>query len=237
MYKVNTFTPVFASFLLAFVLLSSCKLDRDDYAYGELSATSAVNAVPSDRKLDIGLDQNKLNMSNESFGFGDYLPYRNAFPGNRLVRVFDRDSVSKGALVSKQLAFGPGKIYSLFVVGETSLDVVSFEDKNEAPMSGTASVRFINLSPDAPALNLGIEGGEVLLAKSIAYKGSSVYFAMKAGQKYRLFITSNTNAELANFEFVPKEKGIYTIWAKGLVKDREPDSKYKFGQRILQQLE
>ncbi len=236
MYKVNTFTPIFAGLLLVIVLLSACKLDKDDYDYGELSATSAVNAVPSEQKLDIGLDQNKLNMSNESFGFGDYLPYRNAFPGNRLVRVFDRDSLSKGALVSKQLAFAPGKIYSLFVIGERNLDVISFEDSNEAPMAGKASIRFINLSPDAPALNLGEKEARALLAKGIAFKGTSAYFTMEAGKKHQLFIASTANVEFANFEFIPEEGAIYTIWAKGLTKEEKEDSKFGFEAQILQQL-
>ncbi|MGJ1420539.1 DUF4397 domain-containing protein [Sphingobacterium spiritivorum] len=234
---MNSVKFLLGSFLLCLLLFTSCSLDNDDYGYGELSGTGAVNAVPLAIKLDIGLDQNKLNLSNESFDFGDYLPYRNAFPGNRLVRVFDRDSIGKAALVSKQVAFAPGKIYSLFVVGDTKLDVVSYEDKADVPAKGTANVRFINLSPDAPALNLGSEGADTLLVKNKSFKEASAYLTLQTGKKYKLFITSNVNRELVSFEFEPKDQSIYTIWAKGLINATPANEKFKFGYKIIQHLE
>src|SRR5690606_1990718 len=76
------------------VTFSGCQKDED--GLDQISAVKALNAVPGSPQWDIGLNASLLNYNRETgqvedFAYGDVLPYKNAWPGNRLVSVFDPD--------------------------------------------------------------------------------------------------------------------------------------------------
>src|SRR5690606_21704111 len=67
---------------------------KDDNPVYQVSAVRALNAVPGSEQLDVFLDQNKLNFDDgtwqdESFAYTDTLPYKNAWPNNRVVSIVD----------------------------------------------------------------------------------------------------------------------------------------------------
>src|SRR5690606_12930681 len=135
-------------------LLGGCLKDDNQVYY--VSAVRALNAVPGAEQLDVFLDRNKLNFDDstrqdEAFAYTDTLPYKNAWPNNRVVSIVDpADYPYAKPLVQKAVHFVPGRFYSLYVVGYDDMEVLYTEDDLRNPAAGEAKVRFIHLSPDAP---------------------------------------------------------------------------------------
>lgn len=208
---------------MAFVLNGCLKEDNQVY---QVSAVRALNAVPGSAQLDVFLDQNKFNFDNtiwqdEDFAYTDTLPYKNAWPNNRLVSVVDPvDYPNAKPLAQKTIDFRPGRFYSLYVVGYDDMEVLSTEDDLAVPAEGKVKIRFIHLSPGAPALDFEVRkaAGDPLIINDVAFKEVSGFVAVDGGGSYTVsFIAQGSGKVLHTFEFSPEDGMIYTVWAKGLL--------------------
>ncbi|WP_262247537.1 DUF4397 domain-containing protein [Parapedobacter soli] len=221
------------------VVLGGCFKD-DDQLY-RVSAVRALNGVPGSGQLDIFLDYNKLNFNDivredEGFAYSDTLPYKNAWPNSRVVSIVDPvDYPNAEPIVQKTVNFVPGSFYSLYVVGYENIEVISTEDDLTEPAEGKAKIRFIHLSPDAPALDFEIHSDAVdpLIISDKAFKEASDFVSIDGGITCTVdFIEHSSGDVLHTFEFEPAAGMIYTLWVKGLLSDTENIS-LGFGHGIL----
>ena len=221
------------------MLLGGCL--KDDNQVYQVSAVRALNAVPGSEQLDVFLDRNKLNFDNEvwedeAFAYTDTVPYKNAWPNNRVVSIVDpADYPNAKPLVQKTVNFIPGKFYSVYVVGYDDMEVLYTEDDLTNPAEGKAKVRFIHLSPDAPMLDFeAVAGaGDPLRVDDHAFKEATDFAAVEGGIAYTVnFIDHASEDVLHTFEFTPQSGMIYTVWVSGLV-DNTGDSALDFGHGII----
>lgn len=216
--------------MMCLITLNACL--KDEGGLSQVSAVAALNAVPGSEGLDIGLDNNQLN--SRVFAYGDTIPYLNAWPGRRLVRVFD---VNHGPTTAPKaqgtVNFIPGKFYSLYVVGYDSVELMLAEDDLSSPGQGKAKIRFINLSPDAPNLDFGAANIDTLLASNRTFKSVTKFSVVDVGEPYQFSILEhNTDRLLHTFDFTPGSNMIYTVWAKGLFEHTD-DEVIGFGHGII----
>lgn len=223
---------------IGLVTLNGCLKDGDNASY-RISAVSALNAVPGSESLDIGLDGHKLNFDNmtgesEAFAFTDTLPYKNAWPGNRLVSVLDpADYPNAHPLVQGTVSFIPGSFYSLYIVGYEKLELVVTADDLSAPAGGKAKIRFIHLSPDAPSLDFGIDRADTLIGNDKAFKEATDFTSIDVGEEYTFNIIAHSSGEVLDAVVLAPESGmIYTIWIKGLL-GNTGDEALDFGHGII----
>mmetsp|Transcript_3619 Transcript_3619/g.4005 ORF Transcript_3619/g.4005 Transcript_3619/m.4005 type:complete len:242 (-) Transcript_3619:37-762(-) len=84
-------------------------------------------------------------------------------------------------------------------------------------VQGFVAIRFVHLSPDAPAVDIAVKGGPVLF-KNIAFKGASTYAQVKPG-KYDLEVrvagTTTVALDVPGVELGPDR--IYSVFAEGLL--------------------
>ena len=227
-------------FSVGLITLSGCLKDDNNEMY-QVSAVRALNAIPGSDHLDIGLNESWLNYGLETgevedFAYRDTLPYKRAWPGTRVVRVFERGNItSNGLLAAQNVQFMPGMFYSLYVVGfPDDVELIRTEDDLSEPISGEAKIRFINLSPDAPALDLGVEGGDTLLTEDVAFKEEKGFSAIAVGETYTFHIIDHASGEVVHsFEFRPDNKGVYTVWARGLLQNDGNDEELGFGHELI----
>lgn len=220
--------------------LSSCLKDGDQEPE-IVAAAMAVNTVPGSDGLVLALDNNQLNnlAAGEWFPYESILAYRRVYPGERLLRVFHPEDVSSNEEITRTtVEFDPSQYYSLFVVGtsDTDMEVVVVADSLKTPEAGTAKIRFVNMSPDAPALALGIEGRDALLSNGTAFKSHSAYTDLEAGEEYRFYIRragTDSGENLHEFVFTPRNQYIYTICAKGLFESDDPEADDAFGHGVI----
>jgi hypothetical protein len=141
-------------FSAAFVLLlASCMDNNDDFVTEpvQVAYVSVYHASPDAPDLDIVVDNKAININ--PFDYAAYTGYLNFFTGNRNIKFNASNATS--ALIDTTFNFEDGKAYSIFAVDQLSrIEALLVVDSAARPAEGKAMVRFVQLSPDAPALDL-----------------------------------------------------------------------------------
>jgi hypothetical protein len=202
-----------AACLISF-LLTSC-LKNNDSAYNPPTGLlSFVQASPDEPPLDFYLNGNKVNLG--ALYFGDNIDYVSAFAGSRTAIFYDAGSTTP--ILSAPVTVTQGTAYSLFLVNKASSpQVLLLTDTLNKPSTGNAAVRFVDLSPDAQAADLAVQGGAVLVTNR-SFKGYSSFVSVPAKNGYTFEVRqAGTSTVLATLSNVPLVAGsVYTIWFGGL---------------------
>ena len=109
--------------------------------------------------------------------------------------------------------------YTWFVTGfrsDSSLATVFTVDSGKVPGVGRSAIRFVNVSPNAPGLN--VTANDTLAFRNITYKKVSDYTEVTSGS-YNLNIsaTSSPSTALKSLPVTVLDGKLYTIYAYGLV--------------------
>jgi hypothetical protein len=209
------------------VSLSSC-LKNSTSVQPPIALLSVINASPDAPPLDFYLSDNKANAY--SFGFGNGLDYISAYTGKRTATF--TPAGTKTVYKADTLTLNENRYYSLFLANTAGHEeFVLLNDTINKPADGKASIRFINLSPDAPAADLVIKDGATLVANK-AFKGFSGFVPIAATAKYTLEIRqAGTSTVLATLTNVTLNNGsLYTVWLQGLAATGTPDAKKLAGK-------
>jgi hypothetical protein len=107
---------------------------------------------------------------------------------------------------------------SVFVYGPSASETLKTTDQLDT-ITGhldTTQVRFVNVSPDAGALNVFV--GDTVSFASVAFKSSSSFAAMASGVKEIKIYQASTSLLLKDTSIVFQPAYIYTLYSKGLLK-------------------
>jgi len=196
-------------------LFSSCLKDKDNNVELPPAALiTVINASPDSQPLDFFLDQNLANAY--PLRYGHILDYTRAYTGKRVASFYVSGSQQK--VVADTINLDANKYYSLFLSNSASTpDVTLLNDTLSRPASGMATVRFINLSSNAPAVDVDIQGGAVL-ATNKSYKGFTPFTPIEGDKTITLEIKqAGTNTVLVSLSNITLQSGsIYNIWLHGV---------------------
>lgn len=199
--------------LLITLFMQSCKSD-DPAPEARISLLSVTNASPTLATYNFYLNNTKVH--NGALPFGGGIPYLRLNPGIFAAKLTTESSTE--SLLSENITLENGKVYSLFVVEKgTNLDYLLIDDEIKTPAEEKAGIRFINLSPDAPALNIATKD-DVVIATDKAFKAASDFIEIPA-KVYTFEIKDKaTGALKAEMKDIDIKKGkIYTIIARGML--------------------
>jgi hypothetical protein len=121
-------------------------------------------------------------------------------------------------LVSVSETFAVNNAYSLFLDNKaTSPGILLLTDTLVSPAKGNASVRFVDLSPDAPTANLVIQGGKTLVTNR-SFQGYSSFLPISGSASYTFnIVNASTGAVLTSLSNVTLTDGsVYSILFEGL---------------------
>lgn len=210
----RNFTRLTACALLTFgaLLFNSCS--KDPAPVQEFSFLNITNASPTLASYNVYVAANKVNPA--ALGFGGNVAYGQYLPGTFNVKFTTTSNAE--SIFNKDITLEASTAHSLFLIGKSGqLDYLVTKDELGSISSDKTFIRFINLSPDAPALDLAVKDGANLISDK-AYKASSTFTATEA-KTYILVIkdkaTGTVKKELASTEF--KAGRSYTILATGLL--------------------
>ncbi|RYD77677.1 MAG: DUF4397 domain-containing protein [Sphingobacteriales bacterium] len=225
--KFSTTTKIILALLAVTIFLSACKKDWDESNTITVAGIGFVHASPGTGALDFIVDNQRAN--NKDFNYTNDLGYYGAYPGSRLFGITKKDSLR--LLNTANVTLRSGLFYSAFVVDVLPAPkILVVEDDLTAPATGKAKIRFINLSPDAPSLDLAVEGANTALVTAKAYKEASPFISIDPAVSYNFQIKESNNVT-ATLPATKIEAGkIYTLWAKGL---KSKTDSTKFGLSIL----
>jgi hypothetical protein len=198
-------------------VLTSCIKNNDNgnQIVRDVSALSIVNASPNARNINIFIDDQRLNSTGIPYLQG--FPYITAYAGARKIVVTDAAASTEKA--KKTITLKPNTYYSLYIAGvganTDSLDYVVATDTIQTPTAGKARIRFVHLSPDVAAVDMGVDGQASLFTNQ-SYKSISKVIEVAPISGTLVLKDKATGAVVAKLENAKIDAGNnYTIFAKG----------------------
>jgi hypothetical protein len=195
---------------------SSCKDDDDDSTPAPIGSGNlmVIHASPDAPAVDLLLDGTKINTADVVYT--DNTAYFSVTSGTRTLKVNVAGTATTALQAS--LPIVKNKNYSVFAIDSVSkISGLFIEDDLTAPAAGKAHVRFIHLSPDAPAVDVAVTGGPVVFGnKSFKeFTNFTPLDAMTYNLEVRLAGTSTVVLPLPGIALTAGK--IYTVYAKGFV--------------------
>lgn len=215
-YKKFLLLPVLAITMLS---ISACKDDENTVVTPPTakSKISVVHASPNAPKVDILLDNGFV----DTLSFPRNTPYLEVNAGSRNVKV--RATGTTLVPIDANITFDANKNYSIYAIDSLSrISALLTVDDLTTPAAGKAHVRFIHLSPNAPAVNIVANGSITLFPNRTFNKTiltTEQAFTPVDAATYNLEVrTVSGNALALSVPGVVLTAGkIYTIFAKGFL--------------------
>jgi len=207
---------VFSIFILTVLAvslftLSSCE-DDEKTTYANVLVTHASPDAPG---VDLLIDDIKVNT--QPLTYPNNTGYLDAETGTRNIKVNVAGTTT--TVINGNLDLEVDKYYSVFAVDQVSeITALVLEDDLTMPASGKAHVRFVHLSPDAPAVDVAVASSGAVVFSDIAFKESTAFTPLDAGT-YNLDVrVAGTSTVALVLPPVTLEAGkIYTVFAKGFL--------------------
>jgi hypothetical protein len=198
-------------------LLSSCakqQIQINTQTPTTYAAVNFVQASPDEPGLNLAFYNTQFNTS--SIAYGTYSGYLAIYSGIDTVRISNASNAA--VVLSKPINFSQSTPYTLFLANKaTSPEFFVLQDTLNTPANGNASIRFVDVSPDAPAVDLVIKGGASLVTNR-SYKGFSSFQPILANTIYTFEVhQAGTATVLASLSSLKIQAGVtYTLWFHGL---------------------
>ncbi|WP_116789663.1 DUF4397 domain-containing protein [Flavobacterium psychrotrophum] len=209
--KLNFISKMMLGTAAAITMLS-CNIDDDSTYYtpdNNIAFSIIANASPSSGDLYFYADANRINATPSVYGTAE--GYFRLYTGKRVLSLKD----ATGTLLdSTTVNLKAGDVFSAFAVNTyNNVELVTYNDTLQQPEAGQALVRFINLSPDAGAVD--ISGLNQTFATGVDFKEATNYVSVKSGT-YDITFKNSTGAVLYTAKAEDFYSGsIYTIYTKG----------------------
>lgn len=210
---------IFSGMLLlagASFLLGSCNKDDDNTTPAKTYAkVMVVHASPNAPAVDLLVDNSKVNST--GLGFPNNTGYLSVESGKRNIKV--NASGTMTSVITADLDFTKDNNYSIFAVDSVSkISPLLISDDLSTPATGKAHVRFIHLSPNAPAVDVAIASSGAVVFGNKKFKEYTSFTPLNAGD-YNLDVrVAGTSTVALVLPKITLEAGkIYTVFAKGFL--------------------
>ncbi|MEZ5357480.1 MAG: DUF4397 domain-containing protein [Candidatus Zixiibacteriota bacterium] len=210
---------LFSIAMLAALMLVvvGCSDDDDNNPITSTPAAPAkvliVHASPDAPGVDVLVDNNPTALTDLTFP--QNTGYVELPSGNRNVKVNVANTTT--TVINADLMLDPSVNYTVFAVNSVSnIEPLVLVDDLTAPASGKAHVRFVHLSPDAPAVDIAVAGGGPVVFGNVSFKEFQGFTPLDAGTynlEVRLAGTGTVVLPLGNITI--SDGMIYTVFAKG----------------------
>jgi hypothetical protein len=107
-----------------------------------------------------------------------------------------------------------------YLLAAGALTAACSDDNNTAPNGGEAMVRVVHASPDAPDVDVLVDGATVL--SDVPYLAASDYLAVPAGDRNLKVNAASTTTTVIDADLSLMDGTDYTVIASGLAADIEP---------------
>lgn len=179
-----------------------------------------IHASPDAPGVDLLVDN---TVAGTNLTFPNNTGYLDINAGVRNVKV--NVTGTQTTVIGADLNIMANTAYSAFAVNTVAnLEPIILVDNLSTPASGKAHVRFIHLSPDAPAVDITLTDGTVVFG-NVAFKGSVDFTPLDAGTyplQVRVAGTSTVALDLGNITLQAGK--IYTVFARGLLSGSGPQA-------------
>ena len=201
--------------VLALVSLASCGSDDSNNPFipTPQARVMAVHASPDAPAVDLLVDG---AVAGSGLAFPNNTGYLTVTAGTRNVKVNVAGSTT--TVINADLPIVAGGNYSVFAKGAVaSIGALVIADDLTTPAAGKAHVRFVHLSPDAPAVDVAVTGGPVLFGNK-AFEEYTAFAPVDAGTYDLEVRPAGSGTVVLALPGVALQSGkIYTVFARGFL--------------------
>ncbi len=198
--------------LAGLAMVSSCSKDEETKTYANVLVAHASPNAPG---VDLLVDGSKQNSA--ALSFPSNTGYLKVESGSRNVKV--NVSGTSTTVINADVALEKDKNYSVFAIDSVSkISALVLTDDLTAPASGKAHVRFVHLSPDAPAVDVAVASSGAVVFGNKSFKEYTAFTPLDAGT-YNLDVrVAGTSTVALVLPAITLEAGkIYTVFARGFL--------------------
>ena len=209
--KINRLLATLLAPLMLFVV--ACDDDDNPILPQPEAQVLVVHASPDAPGVDLLVDN---AIAGTNLTFPNNTGYLNVPAGTRNVKV--NVTGTSTTVIEADLNLEDGRAYSVFAIDSVaSISALVLADDLSAPASGKAHVRFVHLSPNAPAVDITLTDGTIVFGNTAfgEFKGFSPLDAGTYNLQVRVAGTSTVVLDLPNIALANGK--IYTVFAKGFV--------------------
>lgn len=200
-----------------------------DEATAEDDGVRLVHLSPDAPAVDVHVDGELAVENLEPFATqSDYLPYD---PGSHALAVVPAGEDPESALLETEVDLDGGE-YTLAAVGEACatserpLRIVTLDDDNGPTGEGAARIRAVHASPDAPAVDVLVEGEALAEGLDFGESGSA---EIPAGEAVAEVRDTDRDERIARFALEPEAGTVYTGFGVGYL---DPSNAPENGEEI-----
>ena len=177
------------------------------------SLVKVIHASPDAPGVDLLVDN---TVAGTNLTFPNNTGYLTVNSGTRNVKV--NVTGTQTTVIEANVDFMKDMNYSVFAVNSVAnIEPLLIQDDLTAPAQGKAHVRFIHLSPDAPAVDITLTDGTVVFGNK-AFKEFTAFTPIDAGTFDLQVRVAGTNIVALDLPGITVESGkIYTVFAKGFL--------------------
>lgn len=210
--------------LMAALLLTSFTACDDDEEVMEPVTAKAmvVHASPDAPGVDLYVDNAKVNTS--ALVYPANTGYLIVNAGNRNIKV--NPAGTNTSVINADVNFTANAAYSVFAYDSVSnLGGLVLMDDLTTPAAGKAHIRFLHLSPNAPAVTVGVVNGSTFtpvfsnrsFETTASATANQAFTPVDAGTYTFQVQLAADNTPVLTVPNVPLEAGkIYTVFARGI---------------------
>jgi hypothetical protein len=179
----------------------------------ESSYIRVLHAAPLTGGIDVYENGNNIAGNLRYRGF---TPYIKLPPKRYNINAYTAGT-STNPLSSRTVDISPGGIYTLAAIGTPpNVELYPISDVRPQMQSGMANIRFVNLSPDTPPVDVVLPDGRVLFSNT-GYRGITNYIPAAPG-RYTLEakVTGTNRIILTVPNIVLRQDKNYTFYLVGL---------------------
>ncbi|MCX2738466.1 DUF4397 domain-containing protein [Pontibacter anaerobius] len=202
--------------VLPTLFLASCDDDDDDVdLMVDQANVMVVHASPDAPGVDLYVDDTKVN--NAALNYPENTGYLEVEAGERNFKVTAAGAGLGSPVIDADVTLEKDMNYTVFAADELSnITPIVLVDDLTAPASGQAHVRFVHLSPDAPNVDIVVQGGPDLFT-DVEFTEATAFTPVAAGT-YTVEaqpVGTDVAAVTATLDLQPGK--IYTVFAKGFL--------------------
>lgn len=199
MYFVTGYTP--------------CDLCMMRQAEDSFSYVRVLHASPNVRAVDVYANDQLIA---GNLRYRRFTPYLKIPSGQYNIRVYHAGT-NDNPIINTTAVFKPSTIYTAAAIGMApQVELYGIPDTRVAVSPSRANIRFVHLSPDAPAVDVFLSDGKTLF-RNINYRGITGYISILPGRKKFELRSTGTGDVVLNVPNIILRGGRnYTIYAVGL---------------------
>lgn len=159
-YKTNTMKKkqLFSLLAVATLFFAACNDDLDNTPPATVSALLTATASPDAPKVNVYI--NGIGIA-QSMPYGMFTPYVQVYSGITNIRLVPEGGSQP--VIDTSINAMPGSMYSVFAIDSFAhIKATVVKDSLQSISSDSVYIRFFHFSPNTPAVNIAISGGDVI---------------------------------------------------------------------------